>query len=240
MNDTSNSVARRVHEDKVVLYVVKSTPTSGANVVKVLILIESLNIPHHIEVVASTKTDPSFHKISPTRMVPALESIETQNGKKLNVFESSSCLEFLVDKYDLDGAFGGKTLWERTQIRNWLMMHTSGLGATAKLWLTLKRLPHGLDGGKSMEPAITFLTDALETQYTILDSRLSEATQSFIALPDRPTIADFATLPFANSEVAAMAGIDLIFWPNLKSWGDRMCQLPAVAVAMKRVTEFGA
>lgn len=105
-----------------------ATPTSGANVVKVLMLIEFLKIPHHIEVVASTSLDSWFHEIAPTKMVPALEWVETHGGKRLNIFESSSCLEFLVERYDSGGIFGGKNIWEKTQVRNWLTMHTSGLG----------------------------------------------------------------------------------------------------------------
>lgn len=91
-----------------------------------------------------------------------------------------------------------------------------------------------------MEATLAFITQAIEDQYRILDSRLSETDQNFIALPDRPTIADFANLPFANPQVAAMAGIDLDLWPRLKIWSEEMFRLPPVAVAMNRVTEFGA
>jgi glutathione S-transferase len=61
-------------------------------------------------------------------MVPAMEDTEVRNGRRLNVFESTACLIFLVDKYDSDGVLGGKGLWERTQINNWLTLHTAALG----------------------------------------------------------------------------------------------------------------
>ena len=106
-----------------------ATPTSGANVVKPLMLIESLNIPHIIEIVASPKCDSWFKEINPNRMVPAMEDgSEQRNGRPLSIWESSSCLSYLVDKYDHSGQYGGSDLWERTQVANWMALHTAALG----------------------------------------------------------------------------------------------------------------
>jgi gliotoxin/aspirochlorine biosynthesis glutathione S-transferase len=105
-----------------------ATPTSGANVVKVLALILALDIPHHIQVVGSTKNDEWFHDINPLKMVPALEATDTQDGKRLNIWESSACLDYVARTYDTKGEYGGRNTWEEIQIRNWLTMHTSGLG----------------------------------------------------------------------------------------------------------------
>ncbi|KAF2877962.1 hypothetical protein BDV95DRAFT_600651 [Massariosphaeria phaeospora] len=227
-------------DPKITLYVIKSTPTSGANIVKVLSLIEALSIDHNVQVVPSTKNDIWFHRISPTKMVPALEGLESNEGKRLNVFESSSCLEYLVDQYDDDGLYGGKNIWERTQVRNWLTMHTAGLGSFAKMWLTFKRLPAPSPSSSAdvFDPTINHFSAAIESEYTCLDTRLSEPNQYYIALPDRPTITDFATFPFANTQVAQMAGIDFEKWPKLKAWSEQMMELEAVKVAMKRATEF--
>lgn len=68
-----------------------------------------------------------------------MEDTEIRNGRRLNIFESTSCLSFLVDKYDPQGILGGKDLWERTQVNNWLTLHTAALGfvdsvASIKRW----------------------------------------------------------------------------------------------------------
>jgi len=91
-------------------------------------LLEALSIPYAIHVVSSPKSTAWFHALSPQKLVPAMEDVEVRDGKRLSVWESSACLSFLVDKYDEAGEYGGRDLWERTQVRNWLALHTAALG----------------------------------------------------------------------------------------------------------------
>lgn len=79
----------------------------------------------------------------------------------------------------------------------------------------------------------------VKEQYGILERRLSEPGQNYIALPDRPTIADFANLPFANEKIAASADIDFSGWPKLKAWSEDMFARPAVARAWGMLAGFG-
>lgn len=65
------------------------------------------------------------------------------------------------------------------------------------------------------------LTD-IKKQYDTLESRLSLPNQTYLALPDRPTIADIANLLFADYETSKRMGLDINDWPNLKAWGERM------------------
>ena len=87
---------------------------------------------------------------------------------------------------------------------------------------------------------MSWLTKAIEDQYSLLETRLSVRDQKFIALPERPTIADLATLPFANAKVADMAAIDFDRWPNLSIWSEEMYSMPFVQSAMERVSNFGS
>ena len=123
-----SSSVRDVANERILALTHIATPTSGANVVKVLMLIEALRVPHEIQVVPSPKTDSWFHDISPTKMVPALATTAARHERYLTIFESSSCLQHIVDEYDEGGEFGGRDLWERGQVRNWLTVHTAGLG----------------------------------------------------------------------------------------------------------------
>ena len=83
------------------------------------------------------------------------------------------------------------------------------------------------------------LSDSIRDQYSILERRLSEPGQMFIALPDRPTIVDFATLAFANERIASTASYDFSDWPNLMKWSERMLARPAVQRAFARAQTFG-
>lgn len=83
------------------------------------------------------------------------------------------------------------------------------------------------------------LSDSIRQQYDILDQRLSEPGQEYIALADRPTIADFANLPFANAQIASTAGYDFNDWPKLKVWSEEMLSRPAVKRALARAQTFG-
>ncbi|KAB8070359.1 glutathione S-transferase [Aspergillus leporis] len=234
-DDDELKIRPQIDSNSLTLYVVKSTPTSTTNFVKVLIAIEELSIPHNVFVLQSTSKQTWFHKINPHRMVPAMEDTEVRNGRRLNVFESTACLIFLVDKYDSDGVLGGKGLWERTQINNWLTLHTAALGPTSKWWLWFKKM----HAGEGSESVVERLSTSIRQQYDILEARLSEPGQEYIALPDRPTIADIANLPFANEKIAATADYDFNDWPRLKAWSERMLGRPAVQRAYQRGSTFG-
>lgn len=110
------------------------TATSTHNTVKPLILIEELQLPHDIYVVEKVSA-PWFSDINPHKMVPAIED-QLPNGQgSVRAWESSSTLSYIADAYDVAGTFGGKDLRERTEIGNWLTLHTAALGPTGKYWL---------------------------------------------------------------------------------------------------------
>ncbi|KAJ5665119.1 uncharacterized protein N7477_007567 [Penicillium maclennaniae] len=232
------SVRPEIPEDKLILYVKKASPTSTANAVKPLMLIEALNIPHTIHIITSTSNETWFHAINPYKMVPAMEDVEIYqvNGKpqRLNVFDSSACLTYLAEKYDKEGIYNGKDLCERTIVMNWLMSYTAGLGATGKIWLLMKA-PKPVDIGESLSVLLKYI----RTEYQLLETRLNEPGQDWIALPDRPTIADFAILPLANEAIATSAELDFNEWPKLKEWSERISKLPPVQKALNRIARFG-
>jgi glutathione S-transferase len=237
--------------DRTVLNREAATPTSGNNVIKPLMLLECLNVPHHIEVV-NCQADEWFTQINPLKMVPALQDTTDSNGVRATVFESSACLRFVAEKYDTEGRFSGRTTAEKAQVSSWLAMHNAGLGyvleswtlhshklnyvtrAQAKWWLTLKTSQE-----LKIEGALAIILAAIKKQYTILDGRLGLPGQKFVALPDRATIADFATLPFANEKVASVADIDLSEYPRLKDWSERMFAIQGIVRAYERVQTFG-
>lgn len=201
-------------------------------------LIEALDIPHHIHLIESTSNETWFHSVNPYKMVPAMEdSTEPESGdttQRINVFDSSACLTYLAEKYDTEGLYRGKNPCERTTIMNWLMSYTAGLGATGKIWLLMKA-PKEVSIGESLSVLLKYI----RTEYDFLESRLSEPSQLYVALADRPTIADFAIYPLANEKIATSAELDFTQWPKLKAWSEQMSSFKPVARALHRVSRFG-
>ncbi|EEA28312.1 glutathione S-transferase GliG [Talaromyces marneffei ATCC 18224] len=223
-----------VSSDRVTLYVKKATHTSGPNVAKLLILLDLLHIPYDYKVLTSPSESEWFGEINPYKMVPAITSLEESATAVLNVFESSACLTFLADKYDREGLYKGKTLAERARVSSWLMAYTAGLGPTGKWWLTLK-VGHASTIGNALE----ILAAAIKKEYSILEARLNEPGQQYIALADRLTIADIAILPFANAQIAMSAQIEFGEYPALKAWSEKVLAMPEVGRAFMRVQTFG-
>ena len=83
------------------------------------------------------------------------------------------------------------------------------------------------------------LRSNIEKQYDILEDRLSQPGQQYLALRDRPTIADIATLPFADEPCAALFGLELSKWPYTLNWSRRMAARSAVIRARERVAKMG-
>jgi glutathione S-transferase len=79
------------------------------------------------------------------------------------------------------------------------------------------------------------LHDDLKAQYSILNSRLSEPGRRWLALKDRPTIADIANYPFADKPTSARMGLDLEEWPALKEWAERVAELEDVKRAYEEM-----
>jgi glutathione S-transferase len=96
-----------------------------------------------------------------------------------------------------------------------------------------------MHAGEGSESVVERLSKSIRQQYDIMETRLSEPGQEYIALPDRPTIADIANLPFANENIAATADYDFNDWPKLKDWSERMLARPAVQRAYQYGSTFG-
>lgn len=76
-------------------------------------------------------------------------------------------------------------------------------------------------------------------QWDILDQRLSPPDQKYIALQDRPTLADLSYFPFAMPRMFGFLGVDIKDWPHIDEWHGRMMERPAVQDIMSRAPGFG-
>jgi len=76
-------------------------------------------------------------------------------------------------------------------------------------------------------------------QWDILEKRLAISDQRYIALGDRPTVADISYFPFAMPWMFKFLNVDIASYPNIKSWGERMAIRPAVKIVLKHGPEYG-
>lgn len=76
-------------------------------------------------------------------------------------------------------------------------------------------------------------------QWDILEKRLKEPGQQYIALKDRPTLADLSYFPFAMPWMFTFLGVDIKDWPHIQRWSERMLSRPAVARVLQRAPTLG-
>lgn len=76
-------------------------------------------------------------------------------------------------------------------------------------------------------------------QWDILESRLGLPNQEYIALPDRPTIADLSYFPFAMPWMFKFLDVEIQGFPKIQAWGERMAARPAVKAVLERGPTYG-
>ncbi|KAI9644116.1 hypothetical protein NHQ30_007469 [Ciborinia camelliae] len=161
---------------------------------KVLMLAHELRLPYDLSVVAST-SEPWYAPVHPERYVPTIRDRDPATGEIFHVFESTACLQYLAEVYDTEGLWRGRTVAERALVLSWTAYQTAGMG----------------------------LHQNVLAQWDTLEARLSsDPAQHYIALKDRPTIADLAYLPFAMPYMFEFMGVEMERWPMIGGWYERM------------------
>ncbi|KAI0126666.1 glutathione S-transferase [Xylariales sp. AK1849] len=217
--------------------VITADETSYINYIKPLILAEELKLPHCLAVI-DTKTQWAY-QIHPERMVPALKDQDPETGETLRVFEGTACLYYLTDRFDKGGEWTGRTAYERGNVHAWTAYQTAGIGATAKYWLYFLRGYPSRSNPIQLPRTIKKLHENTVKQWDILEARLALPDQKYIALRDRPTIADLSYFPFAMPWMFTFLEVDMQLYPCIGDWADRMLSRPAVKRVMASAPSIG-
>jgi glutathione S-transferase len=93
---------------------------------KPLILIAELDLPHVLSVI-DTKSQ-WYYSIHPERYVPALKDWCSETEEEIVVFESTACLQYIAQRYDSGGTWGGRNAAEQAAVLSWTAYQTAGLG----------------------------------------------------------------------------------------------------------------
>lgn len=76
-------------------------------------------------------------------------------------------------------------------------------------------------------------------QWDIMEKRLALPDQNYVALKDRPTLADLSYFPFAMPWMFKFLSVDIKEWPHIQAWGDRMIERPAVKHVLEVAPTYG-
>ncbi|KAK8031971.1 hypothetical protein PG990_001705 [Apiospora arundinis] len=225
------------YDGRVALYVIKPDQTSWINYMKPLILAAELKVPRVISVIDTH--DEWYYSVHPERYVPALKDQDPETGEEVIVFESTACLQYLADRWDKDGYWTGRTARERGAVMSWTEYQTAGIGATAKYWLYfLKGYPTRAESVQ-LPRTIKKLHDNVVKQWDILEKRLSQPGQDYIALGDRPTLADLSYFPYGMPWMFKFLDVEMSNWPNIVQWATRLAARPAVREILEMAPKIG-
>jgi len=189
----------------------------SANPYKVRLFLSMLDLEHEVmpvNLMEGENKQPDFLALNPFGQVPVM--IDGDD----TVCDSQACLVYLARKY------GGET---------WLPNDPAGEAAVAE-WLS--RAANEIHNGPwltrfaTMRPGrvalpMDVLHERCQVILSIMDQHL--AGQDWLALADRPTIADVAI--FAIVSLLGDANIDTADYSNIDAWLARMRELPG-AIAL--------
>ncbi|EFQ91161.1 hypothetical protein CFE70_002289 [Pyrenophora teres f. teres 0-1] len=205
--------------------------TQTPNGIKISITLEELGIPYKvqkIEISKNTQKEDWFLAINPNGRIPALTDTFT-DGKQINLFESGSIMQYLVDRYDTEHKISfprGSREWY--EMNNWLFFQNAGVGpmqGQASKYCIL-RVMRGYEErmyeveaekGTVLTSYVVFEMNKVH-ELTFLSKTISRAT--------RPNTSNLSHYGWVAA--AGWAGIDTTDFPALMAWEERMTARPGV------------
>lgn len=154
---------------------------------------------------------PEFLALNPMGEVPVLEGPEVHGHRQVWT-QSGSILHHLSGEL---AAFGGQNEGEREEVLRWMFWDNHKLTA---MIATHRFMTNFLPEEKRSADVIAFLKGRRDIAMKVLEQRLGE--QDFVAVPDRPTIADISCCGylFWLDEM----GVEPASIPNTVAWLDRI------------------
>ena len=184
---------------------------------KVTIFLEETGLPYKVipvNIGRGDQFDPDFLRISPNNKMPVIVDPSGPDGKSISVFESGAILVYLAEK---TGRFLPKDLRNRTKVMQWLMFQMGGIGPM------LGQLHHFRNYAAEKIPyAIERYSNEGRRLYRVLDKQLTG--RDFVS--GDYSIADMAIFPWVVAH--ENQGINLVDFPGVKAWYERLQARPAV------------
>jgi len=201
--------------------------TQTPNGIKISITLEELGLPYEftkIDISKNTQKEAWFLAINPNGRIPALTDTFA-DGKTINLFESGSIQQYLVDQYDTENKISyPRGTREYYETNNWLFFLNAGVGPMQGQANHFTRY-----APEHIEYGINRYQNEARRLYKVLDIHLKESSSGYL-VGDRCTIADIAHYGWIAS--AFWAGVDITEFPALQAWEERMAARPGVQKGM--------
>jgi GST-like protein len=177
---------------------------------------------HPVDISAGDQFKPDFLAISPNNRMPAIiDTVPSDGGESISVFESGAILLYLADK---TGRFLPKDGRGRKAATEWLFWQVGGLGPMAG-----QNHHFGLYAPSKIPYAIDRYVKETNRLYGVLDRHLEDRT--FVA-GDGYSIADMASYPWIVPWKRQQQNLD--DFPNLRRWFDMVRARPGTQRAYAR------
>ncbi|KAJ4350818.1 Glutathione S-transferase 2 [Ascochyta clinopodiicola] len=205
-------------ESDIVLYT-----TQTPNGIKISITLEELGLPYKVEKIdisKNTQKEDWFLAINPNGRIPALTDKFT-DGQTINLFESGSIMQYLVERYDTDYKISypkGSREWY--EMNNWLFFQNAGLGPMQGQANHFNRY-----APEHIEYGVNRYTNETRRLYSVLDKHLASDKRPYLT-GEKCTIADIAHWGWIAA--AGWAGVEIDDYPTLKAWEERMAERSGV------------
>ncbi|KAI1908321.1 Glutathione S-transferase 2 [Ophidiomyces ophidiicola] len=197
--------------------------TGTPNGIKISIALEELGLPYKvvaIDFAKNTQKEPWFLEINPNGRIPAMTDTFT-DGKTINIWESGSMLQYLVEQYDKDHKIsypqGSREAYE---MNNWLHFQMAGVGPMQGQANHFNRY-----APERIEYGVNRYINETRRLYGVLDKHLANCKSGYL-VGDHICIADIALWGWVT--FAGWSGIDIDEFPHLKAWEEMMLQREGV------------
>jgi GST-like protein len=202
---------------------------------KVSILLEELGVDYDAYVINIGKGDQfgsGFVAVNPNSKIPALVDKKGPDGAPVNLFESASMMLYLAEKY---GRFIPTDPRQRAEVFNWLFWQMGGLGPMCgNFGHFFVYAP--ADQVQARDYGVARYGMEVQRLCHVLELHLSQPGRQYL-VGDEPTIADFASFPWAlqlrrgykqPSGLGANEFLSFDKYTAVNAWIDRLLARPAV------------
>ncbi|GJC94035.1 Glutathione s-transferase [Colletotrichum higginsianum IMI 349063] len=234
------------YDGRLIFYIIKADETSYINYIKPLILARELQFPHVLSCIDTH--DAWYYSVHPERYVPALKDQNPETGEKVVVFEGTACLQYIVDRFDTEGLWGGRTAFEKGCVLSWTAYQTAGIWVRRPFIFSTAFCDDAAWRAISPPTNLDCLRyDRATAKYWLYFLRGYSTRKEPVQLPR--TIEklhsnvlkqwDVMEKRLAEPGQDYFLGVDIKDWPHIQAWSQRMLDRPAVKEVMAVAPKYG-
>jgi GST-like protein len=193
------------------------------NARKVLMMLEEVGAPYRIvwtDIARGDQFKPEYLAVNPNGKVPAIIDRDGPDDAPIRVFESGAILLYLAEKY---GKLLPRDQAEKYDCIAWVCWQVGGQGPMSGQ--AAHFVSHAPKAGIDIPYARERYVREVRRHYDVLENVFR--TREWL-VGDTFTIADLAAFPWTR--VSRGHGVDLIDYPAVKAWSDRIAERPSAKV----------